>query len=165
MFLALILSAALTGGATDAAQESTQTASSPQSVSVDVYRRDYEGAKTESEQRYDSSILSSAGGRSLMEGAWRVSGVDGAGLLALELRSDDGRLDGAWRSLQAAYGMNGSGFVSSIDLTGSELEVNYFIGSSHSPVILRLRKGGDNLWRGDMMDTKGDKTPIVMNRQ
>ena len=166
MFAALILSAALMG---PLAAQDTPTPSASQSVKVDAYHGDYESAKTDKEMRYDSGILSALSAREgNMEGSWLVSGADGAKLLALELRSDkllSGRLEGAWRSMLASFGMNGSGFVSSVDLTGRELEVNYFIGTARSPTILRLHRDGDNLWRGDMMDVAGNKTPIVMSRQ
>ncbi|MEI9902767.1 MAG: hypothetical protein WDN06_01385 [Asticcacaulis sp.] len=76
-----------------------------------------------------------------MEGSWVISDGSGQKLVGLELRNDDGRLDGAWRSMQAGYGMNASGFVSDIELTGRDMEVNYFAGNQRSPTIAPPAQG------------------------
>ncbi|MEI9903546.1 MAG: hypothetical protein WDN06_05855 [Asticcacaulis sp.] len=55
--------------------------------------------------------------------------------------------------------MNASGFVSDIELTGRDLEVNYVPGSQRSPNILRLHRDPSGQWRGDMMDPAGQQDP------
>ncbi len=164
MLTALILASALASqDQPAAAATSAQTA-----VSVDAYHRDYEGAKTDSEQRFDSGIWSAYNARENqtgpMEGSWVISDGSGQKLVGLELRNDDGRLDGAWRSMQAGYGMNASGFVSDIELTGRDMEVNYFAGNQRSPTIVRLHKDADGQWRGSLMDIAGNKTPVMFSR-
>jgi hypothetical protein len=137
----------------------------PAAVTVNDYHRDYEAPKGDSEQQYDSRLaqaLSAKEGQ--MEGSWLVTGTDGRKLINLELRGTGGRMEGAWRSAQASYGLNGSGFVSDVSLTGRELEVNYFVGSAHSPMILQLHKDSDGQWRGVQMNIAGDRTPIVLTR-
>lgn len=165
MFIALILASALT------AQDGEAASSSQTAVSVDAYRRDYEGAKTDSEARFDSGIWSAYNAREnqtdSMEGSWVVADGGGRRILGLELRSDGGmagRLEGAWRSLLANFGMNASGFVSDVELTGRDIEINYFPGSAHSPNILSLHKDADGQWRGKMMDPQGQKTAITLAR-
>ncbi len=165
MLTVLLLAAAFAGQdpAPAAAPSSPQTA-----VSVDAYHGDYEGAKTDSEQRFDSGIWSAYNARenqtSPMEGSWVISDGSGQKLVGLELRNDDGRLDGAWRSMQGSYGINTSGFVSDIEVTGRDMEVNYMPGSQRSPNIVRLHKDGDGQWRGSLMDVAGNKTPVMLTR-
>jgi hypothetical protein len=140
-------------------------------VSVNAYRRDYEGPKDSRELSYDSGLLSALRSKESqvgdMEGSWVVAGTDGRKLVGLELRSEkavSGRIEGAWRSMLAGLGMNNSGFVSDINLTGRDMEVTYYAGGARSPTILHLTKGGDALWRGYMLDPKGEKTPVTMTQ-
>lgn len=198
MISALILSAALMmpGAAQDdllpdAARPATATALPPQAtmkpdtpeaaaamdtaplagaaVSVDAYRRNYEGPKDSSELGYDSGLLSALRSKESrvgnMEGSWVVADTAGRKLLGLELRSDrvvSGRVEGAWRSMLAGLGMNNSGFVSDINQTGKDMEVTYYAGGARSPTILHLTQGGDALWRGYMLNPQGEKTPVTM---
>jgi hypothetical protein len=140
-------------------------------VSVDAYRRNYEGPKGSSELSYDSGLLSALRSKESrvgnMEGSWVVADTTGRKLLGLELRSDrvvSGRVEGAWRSMLAGMGMNNSGFVSDINQTGKDMEVTYYAGGARSPTILHLTQGGDALWRGYMLDPQGEKTPVTMTQ-
>lgn len=140
-------------------------------VSVDAYRRNYEGPKDSSELGYDSGLLSALRSKESrvgnMEGSWVVADTTGRKLLGLELRSDrvvSGRVEGAWRSMLAGLGMNNSGFVSDINQTGKDMEVTYYAGGARSPTILHLTQGGDALWRGYMLDPQGEKTPVTMTQ-
>ena len=137
-------------------------------VSVDAYSRDYEGAKSDAEARYDANLLAAYSSKvGQMEGPWEVTTNDGRKLIGLELRNEGGvrgRLEGAWRSMTAGLGLNETGFVSDISLVGNDMEINYFQGRAKSPTILHLRKETDGRWRGTMMDVAGRKTPVVMSR-
>jgi hypothetical protein len=140
-------------------------------VSVDAYRRNYEGPKDYREMSYDSGLLSAYVSKENqignMEGSWVVASGTGQKLLGLELRSENavsGRMEGAWRSMLAGFGMNNSGFVSDINMTGRDMEVTYYAGGARSPTILHLTRGGDALWRGYMLDPKGDKTTVTMSQ-
>ncbi len=166
MLHALILASAL---ATQDAPASTPASSAPtQAVNVDDYKRNYEGAETDSEARFDSGIWSAYNARENaagpMEGSWVVADDTGHQLVGFELRSDNGGLDGAWRSLSASAGLNGSGFVSDIELIGRDMEVNYFADGQRSPTIIRLHRDNSGQWRGSLMDVAGGKTPVVMSR-
>ncbi len=166
MLPALILSVALM--AQDVSPAASAAASSGSAVSVDAYKRNYEGPKTDSEMRYDSGILSAYSSKvGQMEGSWVVAANDGRRLVGLELRSDNvasGRIEGAWRSMLAGFGLNDSGFVSDVSLTGRDLEINYFQGRARSPTILNLHKDNDGAWRGNLMDVMGRKTPVTMSK-
>jgi hypothetical protein len=138
-------------------------------VSVDAYRRNYEGPKDSREMSYDSGLLSAYMSKENqignMEGSWVIAGADGRKLVGLELRSENavsGRMEGAWRSMLAGFGMNNSGFVSDINMTGRDMEITYYAGGARSPTLLHLTKGGDALWRGYMLDPKGEKTTVTM---
>ncbi|MBW8880887.1 MAG: hypothetical protein JF615_05490 [Asticcacaulis sp.] len=158
---ALIMSAALL------AQDSAviPVSGTAAAVTVDDYHRNYEAPKGNSEMQYDSRLQQALTAREgQMEGSWLVTGADGRKLINIELRTASGRLEGAWRSAQASYGLNGSGFVSDVSLTGRELEVNYFVGGSHAPIVLHLHKDSDGLWRGTEMNVNGERTPIVLTR-
>lgn len=166
MLPALIVSAALL--AQDGAATPTQSGAA---VSVDAYRRDYEGPKTDAELRFDTSIWSAYNSKSgqtgSLEGSWVVTDASGRKLVGLELRNDNlvsGRMEGAWRSMLAGFGLNNSGFVSDVALASGNLEVNYFPGKSRSPTILQMRRDASGTWRGNMLDAAGKKTPIVMTR-
>jgi hypothetical protein len=144
---------------------------SGEAVSVNAYRRDYEGPKDSRELSYDSGLLSALRSKESqvgnMEGSWVVAGADGQKLVGLELRSEkavSGRIEGAWRSLLAGFGMNHSGFVSDINLTGRDMDVTYYAGGARTPTILHLTQDGDSLWRGYMLDPKGEKTPVTMTK-
>jgi len=148
-----------------------QASMSSAAVSVDAYRRNYEGPKDSRELSYDSGLLSALRSKESqignMEGSWVVAGVDGQKLLGLELRSENavsGRIEGAWRSMLAGFGMNSSGFVSDINMTGRDMEVTYYAGGARSPTLLHLTQGGDALWRGYLLDPKGIKTPVTMSQ-
>ena len=188
MFSALIFSAILT--ASNAAQDglppqATMKPDSPEAaaamdatpqtsdaaVSVDAYRRNYEGPKDAREMSYDSGLLSALRSKENqignMEGSWVVAGTDGRKLVGLELRSENavsGKIEGAWRSMLAGFGMNNSGFVSDINVTGNDMEVTYYAGGARSPTLLNLTKGSDDLWRGYMLDPKGVKVPVTMSQ-
>jgi len=140
-------------------------------VSVDAYRRDYEGPKDARELSYDSGLLSAYRSKENqignMEGSWVVAAANGRKLVGLELRSENavsGRIEGAWRSLLAGFGMNHSGFVSDINMTGPDMEVTYYAGGARSPTILHLTRGGDAQWRGYMLEPDGEKTPVTMTQ-
>jgi len=157
----------------DSAEAATAADTAPLSggaVDVASYRRNYEAPKDSRELSYDSGIFSAYASKENqmgMEGSWAIYGADNQQILALELRSENvvsNRLEGAWRSLLAGYGMNKSGFVSDVNLAGRDLEVNYFVGGARSPTILHVHKDNDNVWRGYMMDTNGDKTSVVMTQ-
>jgi hypothetical protein len=182
---ALILSAALLATAQDTPQTNAPQTNAPQTnapaspaapeqqqggaVSVDAYHRDYEGPKTSEEARFDSGIWAAYNAKTSqagdLEGTWVVSAADGRKLVSLELRSTearDGRLEGAWRSLLPGYGLNDSGFVSDLSMSGRNIEINYFAPQSHAPTVLQLRKDSSGLWRGNMLDPLGHRTAIVM---
>ncbi len=166
MLPVLILSAALL--AQDASPP--QTNAQPAAVGVDAYRGNYEGPKSDQEARYDSSIWSAYASKENamggLEGSWIVADSAGHKLVGLELRNDQrlsGQLEGAWRSLQMGFGLNRSGFISNVSLTGRDLEINYAPGRQRSPNILQLHRDGSG-WRGNMLDVKGQKTPIVMTK-
>lgn len=159
MLHALIMSAALL------AQDAVPAGAPSAAVTVNDYHRDYEPPKGDSERQYDSRIAQAMSAREgQMEGSWLVSSSDGRKLISLELRGGTGQIEGAWRSAQASYGLNGSGFVSDVSLTGRELEINYFVGSAHSPIILQLHKDSSGQWRGTQMNVAGDLTPVVLTR-
>jgi len=166
---ALILSAALL--AQDASPPQNTAPSQPAPVGVDAYRGNYEGPKSDQEARYDSSIWSAYANKESamggLEGSWVVTDAEGHKLVGLELRNDQklsGQLEGAWRSLQLGFGLNRSGFIANVSLTGHDLEINYAPGRQRSPNILQLRRDASGAWRGNMLDIKGQKTPIVMTK-
>ncbi len=171
MLTALILSAALMGQDIADPQTPAQTpAAQTPPVTVDAYHGNYEAPKSGREMSYDSGIWSAYNAKESqvgnLEGSWVVATPDGRKLVGLELRSTNlvsGRLDGAWRSMLAGFGVNNSGFVSDMTLTGRDLEINYFAGKARSPTILQLHKDNDGQWRGNMLDTTGHKTAIVMS--
>lgn len=139
-------------------------------VSVDAYQRNYEGPKTDRELSFDSGIWQAYASKESqignLEGSWVVETADGRKLVGLELRSDhmvSGKLEGAWRSMLAGFGLNNSGFVSDVNLTGRDLEIDYFAGSARSPTILNLHKDADGRWRGMMLDIIGHKTAVLLN--
>ncbi len=139
-------------------------------VSVDAYQRNYEGPKTDRELSFDSGIWQAYASKESqignLEGSWVVATADGRKLVGLELRSDhlvSGKMEGAWRSMLAGFGLNNSGFVSDVNLTGRDLEIDYFAGSARSPTILNLHKDTDGRWRGMMLDVMGHKTAVVLN--
>ncbi len=165
----LILSAALL--AQDASSAQDAAPSQPAAVDVDAYRGNYEGPKTAQEARYDSSIWSAYASKESemggLEGSWIVSDGEGHKLVGLELRSDhqiSGQLEGAWRAMQAGFGLNTSGFISNLSLTGRDLEINYRPGRQRSPNILQLHRDTGGAWRGNLLDVQGHKTPIVMTK-
>jgi len=168
---ALILSAALFAQDASAAQDAAPSQSQSGGVGVDAYRGNYEGPKSEQEARYDSSIWSAYANKEsemgALEGSWVVADTDGHRLVGLELRNDQklsGQLEGAWRSLQMGFGLNRSGFISNVSLTGRDLEINYAPGRQRSPNILQLHRDASGAWRGNLLDVKGQKTPIVMTK-
>jgi hypothetical protein len=168
VWIALLVGAALMGQDAAVPQTADQAASS-QAVSVDDYHGDYEGPQSDRAQNYDSGILSALRAKESgrLEGSWTVADAGGKELLSLELRntgSVGSRLEGAWRSLLATFGMNTSGFVSDVSLTGQDLEINYFAGKARSPTILHMHKDTDTQWHGTMLDPVGHKTAVVMSK-
>ena len=173
MLPVLLLSAALLAQDVPAPQGAAQPQSPSQTgaVGVDAYRGNYEGPKSEQEARYDSSIWSAYANKEsemgALEGSWVVTDQTGRKLVGLELRNDQklsGQLEGAWRALQAGFGLNTSGFISNVSLTGRDLEINYGPSRQRSPNILQLHRDTNGAWRGNLLDVKGQKTPIVMTK-
>ncbi|MGZ3306545.1 MAG: hypothetical protein ACXU8U_11855, partial [Asticcacaulis sp.] len=56
-----------------------------------------------------------------------------------------------------------SGLVSDLNMSGRDIEINYFAGHSHAPTVLQLRKDASGRWSGNMLDPLGHKTRIVMS--
>lgn len=167
MLSVLLISAALLG-AQDAGVAATAPAAKP--VTVNAYKGNYEGQDTAAASRLDNSILSAFAARQSeagpMEGTWIIADAEGHRLVSLELRNagGPGQLDGAWRAIPAGYGLNSSGLLSDLTVTGRDMEINYFVGHARSPVVLELHKGGDDQWRGAMLDPSGKKTAVLMSR-
>ncbi len=165
MLNALLMSAALLG-----AQDAAPAAQSAAPVTVNAYKGNYERQDTPAASRLDNNILSAFAARQSeagpMEGTWIIADGDGHKLVSLELRNagQPGHLDGAWRAIPAGYGLNSSGLLSDLTLTGRDMEINYFVGHARSPVVLELHKGGDGQWRGSMLDPSGQKTSVLMSQ-
>jgi len=102
-----------------------------------------------------------------MDGAWQLSNAAGKPLMQFELRApktDGGDIEGAWRSLVVTLGIERSGFVDSLILSGDDMEINYTVGHARSPMILHLHRSGATEWQGDLLDISGKATPVRFER-
>ncbi|MGA9659544.1 MAG: hypothetical protein WBQ60_10645 [Asticcacaulis sp.] len=170
MISALIMSATLLAQAEPvAAPAASPSESSRAAVDVESYQRNYEAPKSPEELKYDSGIAQAYDAKvdrsGRMQGTWVVSGMDGQKLVGLELRSDNqGKVEGAWRSMLAGFGMNNSGFVSDVDMKDRDLEVKYFVGKARNPTVMTFHREDNGQWRGQMVNDSGVTTPVTLTQ-
>lgn len=125
--------------------------------------RPYEASGWVSEEAYESRVRTSAlaaqNQRGSLDGAWLVTGADGARLYGLQL-SDDGRggIEGAWRDANGLPGLR-SGFIASASRDGPTLTLRFFERNGTRPVVLTLQPGPDGFsWTGAVDRADGHRT-------
>ena len=157
MLNALILAAALAG-------------QSP-AVHINDYSGHYGKGLNPGEQQFNASIVDAYHAKEQavgnLEGSWRLSDASGKPLTQFELRAPKtrgGQIEGAWRSLTVALGADHAGFLSSLTLSGDDLEINYKIGHARSPNVLHLHRTDAATWTGTLMQVSGARIPVVLQR-
>jgi hypothetical protein len=140
-------------------------------VTVEAYRRSYEGPPDTVERAYQAGIKRNFDAQQVrmgpLDGAWTVRTQGGAGFMALML-ADPGRADqeieGAWRSLSSRGGQKRSGFLLSIGKEGQSLVLRWYPSDDTGNItVMRLNPTPDGHWSGDVR--AGDvEFPVTMAR-
>ena len=144
----------------------TRTPAAP--VTVDSYRRNYEGPLDGREQLYEAGVRRNFDAQQvrmgLLDGAWTVRTASGATLITLIL-NDAGRaevpLEGAWRQPGAP---GRSGFLVSASREGEALVIRWEDRpGSGDPATMRLQPQPNGVWRG-VVRTRDVEYPVTMSR-
>lgn len=140
-------------------------------VTVEAYRRSYEGPPDGLERAYQAGIKRNFDAQQVrmgpLDGAWTVRTQGGAAFMALML-NDPGRADqeveGAWRSLGVHGGQKRSGFLLSVGREGQTLVVRWYPSDDTGNItIMRLNPTSDGRWTGQVR--AGDvEFPVSMAR-
>ena len=114
--------------------------------------------------------------RGALDGRWRVSSADGAGLYDFQFAdsgvSPDPRsatpwtptIEGAWRDLRRDGAIDSSGFVTSITRDGTALVIRFYDRDPGRPKVVTLtQRAGGVVWTGSLDDGTGSR-PVTMSR-
>lgn len=161
MLPVLFLSAVLMQSASDSAA----------SAHIDDYKGHYGKGLNPREEAFNANIVEAYHAKEQavgnLEGSWRLSDAAGIPLMQFELRapkSRGGDIEGAWRSLVTNLGIGKAGFVSSLSLSGDDLEINWFVGHARSPEVLHLHRIANGNWQGTLMEVSGARSPVSLQR-
>jgi hypothetical protein len=154
----------------DAPSYAAPSPTPPEPVSVEQYRRSYEGPKDPTEQMYESGVKGAFDSAQVMQGPldgpWTVVGPDGAPLFSF-LFTDTGQEDepvqGAWRDLRKARGPDSAGVIDVVWREGRALTLRFREREGGPELVLKLEPGAQGRWTG-AMDGDGARRPVVMRR-
>jgi len=140
-------------------------------VTVDAYRRNYEGPPDATEAAYDGGVRRNFNAQQVrmgpLDGAWTVRTRSGAAFMMLQLH-DPGRagaeIEGAWRSLPRPGQGARSGFLVSVAREGQTLVLRWYDRDETGNLsVMRLIPGADGRWTGHIED-RDVEIPVTMGR-
>ena len=104
------------------------------------------------------------GKQGALDGRWRVN-ADGVDVYILQFAdpgAGESRVEGAWRNVRRAGGLDASGFVDQVSREGDVIVVRFTDGTRRSAEI-RLRNTADGRWLGRILWPEGGAN-VVMTR-
>lgn len=140
-------------------------------VSVEAYRRSYEGPPDAREVAYDGGVRRNFNAQQVrmgpLDGAWTVRTRSGAAFMVLQLHDPgraDSEIEGAWRSLPRQGQGARSGFLVSVKREGQTLVVRWYDRDETGNMsVMRLIAGADGRWTGQIED-RDVEIPVTMGR-
>lgn len=138
-------------------------------VTVESYRRQYEGAPAPQEEAYDAgvrnSVLAAQARMGPLDGAWRLAEADGTPLFSFLFNDPaDGETEGAFRDLRAASPAAGSGFLTSARREGRSVVMRFFEPGATEMSVLELDPSTGGRWVGRLVSPGGGARRVVLAR-
>lgn len=136
-------------------------------VTLEAYRRSYEGDPDPRERSYDAGVKRNFDAQQVrmgpLDGSWTVRSRSGAPILVLMLH-DPGRagaeIEGAWRLASGAK----SGFLVSVAREGQHLVIRWYDREDTGNMsVMRLLPGADGRWSGTVQ-ARDVEYPVTMGR-
>jgi hypothetical protein len=117
------------------------------------------------ESRLRSSFASAQGMQGPLDGAWMLRAAGGRQVYALLLvDKGSGSLEGAWRDPRRQGARDSSGFLTSIQKTGSQLTASFYPRPGAGIVTLTLRPIANGEWSGELVEG-GSRTEVTLVRE
>jgi hypothetical protein len=105
------------------------------------------------------------GSQGPLDGAWRVSAIDGTALYTLQLTdpgAGEARVEGAWRNPRQS-GPSASGFIDWVTREDEDLVLVFRESADAGPTQVRLRPSLSGSWAGEALNGE-HRTAIMVNR-
>ena len=140
-----------------------------QPVTLDAYRRSYEGAPDARERTYDAGVKRNFDAQQVrmgpLDGPWTVRSQTGAPLMLLMLHDPGrGEIEGAWRLAGGRAGAARSGFLVSVSREGQHLVIRWYDRDDTGNMsVMRLLPGADGRWSGTVQ-SRDVEYPVTMGR-
>ncbi len=102
------------------------------------------------ELRVKGSVAAAQNLQGPLDGSWKVTGADGAQLLALQIVDKVGgasELEGAWRDVRRAGSIGSTGLIDDLRKDGDQI-IARFSPRGGDPAVLTLRPAGEEAWSG-----------------
>lgn len=138
-------------------------------VTVDRYRRQYEGAPAPQEEAYEAgvrnSVLAAQARMGPLDGAWRLMEADGTPLFSFLFNDPaEGETEGAFRDLRATSAAHGSGFLTSARREGRSVVMRFYEPGMTETSTLELDPSTGGRWVGRLLSPGGGARRVVMAR-
>lgn len=115
------------------------------------------------ELRVKGSVAAAQTLQGPLDGGWRVAGVDGAPLYALQIvdkAGGAGELEGAWRDLRRTGSVGSTGLIEELRRDGDDIVARFSPKDGESSV-LTLRPAGDERWSGRLAENGADVAVVA----
>lgn len=140
----------------------------PKRVFVNDLGATTDAPPTSVDMAYQNRVLgvfhAAQGKQGPLDGRWRVN-ADGVDVYILQFAdpgAGESRVEGAWRNVRRAGGLDASGFVDQVSREGDEVVVRFTDGARRSAEV-RLRNAADGRWQGRILWPEGGAN-VVMTR-
>lgn len=143
-------------------------AAGPKAVFVNDLGATPDAPPTSVDMAYQNRVLgvfhAAQGKQGPLDGRWRISaeGVDVYILQFADPGAGESRVEGAWRNVRRAGGLDASGFIDQVSREGDEVVVRFTDGARRSAEV-RLRNSPDGRWQGRIVWPEGGAN-VVMTR-
>lgn len=147
--------------------QAVEAAGAPAFLTDSAIRLD--GSPTASDRSYETRVLgafrNTQGAQGPLDGAWRVSGTDGALLYTLQLTdpgAGEARIEGAWRNPRQT-GPAASGFIDWVTRDNEDLVLVFREAADAGPTQVRMRSTLTGGWVGETLIGE-HRTGVTVNR-
>ncbi|HEX2801531.1 MAG TPA: hypothetical protein VHN73_05670 [Phenylobacterium sp.] len=115
------------------------------------------------ENRLRAAFAAAASFQGPLEGGWTLAARSGPDLYALRIVDRRDRLEGVWRDLRRAGGVDASGLIDDIQRSGGEITLRFTPAEGAPPAVAVLHGDPDGRWAGEL--TQGpDRRAVLLKR-
>ncbi len=115
------------------------------------------------EARLMASFNSAQGMQGPLDGAWSLSGAEGALYELQMVDTGSGGLEGAWRDPRRRGAVDASGFIDSISRVGGQMTLRITPRFGAEPTLILLSAAPDGTWTGELNE-RGQHRAVTLKR-